>query len=92
MHVRSLVDVPLALTYVPAAQVDQFVQVEAFAVVENAPLAQAVHTRLAVVLPAVETYSPGWHVVHEVHGVAEFASLSHVPLAQADLAVVPPAQ
>ena len=92
MHVRSLEVEPLALTYVPAAHVDHEVQLSALAVVEYVLLAHAVQVRLVVVVPFETSRSPGWHVDQAMHAVAEFASLSQLPLAHAVLGVVPPGQ
>jgi hypothetical protein len=63
---------PWALTYVPDVHGDHAVHTEAFAVVENVPPPQAVQPRSVVALPAVDTYSPGKHPVHEVHVVLAF--------------------
>jgi hypothetical protein len=52
----------------------------------------AVHAWFTVALPLVETYSPGWQVVHDEQGVVDVASWSHVPLPHETFALVLPAQ
>jgi hypothetical protein len=88
----SLVVVPAALMYVPAAQEVHGVQAVAFAAVENEPAVQGVHTWSLVALPAAETYVPGAHVVHATQGVEGLPSLSQVPAAQATAGLAFPAQ
>jgi hypothetical protein len=66
--------VPAVLTYVPAAQVDHAVQLIAFVVVLNVPLAQAAHVRSLVALPAAVARCPATQSVHATHAVAELPS------------------
>ncbi|OQB08604.1 MAG: hypothetical protein BWY17_04949 [Deltaproteobacteria bacterium ADurb.Bin207] len=61
---------PAAETNWPALQLVHGVQLAALVVVLYEPLAQAVHTRLAVVEPGVETYWPALQVVHGVQLLA----------------------
>ena len=70
LHMRSLLLVPAASMYVPAAHVDHASQVAALGVSLNLPDAHALHVRSLVVLPAVATYCPAAQVVFAVHGVA----------------------
>jgi hypothetical protein len=67
-------------------------QLLALFVVLKLPLAQAWQVRSVVVSPSAETYVPATQSVLALQAVAEFASLSHVPAAQAAFAVAPPGQ
>jgi hypothetical protein len=84
--------VPAVLTYVPAAHVVHAEQLPAFVVVENVPLAHAVHVRFVVADPALVTYWPAVQVVRAWHTVAELPSWSHSLAPHAAFAVAPPAQ
>ena len=59
---------------------------------ENVPSGQAVQPLSVVAEPSEETYRPGSHTDHDVHGVAALASWSQVPGAQADLSNLLPGQ
>jgi hypothetical protein len=63
-----------------AAQVDHVVQLAAFCVVENVPEAQLVHTRSAVLLPAVSTYLPALQFC-QVWQLAAFWVVLNLPAA-----------
>jgi len=63
-----------ALTYVPGTQFVHGVQVSAFAIALNPPLAHAMHVRSVVGLPVVRTSSPGTQLVIGAQAVAELAS------------------
>ena len=66
------------LTYVPAAQVVQLVQLDALLVVVNVPAAHAAQVRSVVLEPLASTRVPATQLVHAAHGVAEVPSWSHV--------------
>ncbi len=76
----------------PALQVDQLAQSAWFDVVEYVPLAHAVQRRSVVVVPLVSMRCPGAQSLHATHGLAAFASSSHIPAAQSTAAAFPPAQ
>ena len=62
------------LTYVPGSQVLHGVQLVAFAVVLNVPLAHAVHVWSVVAVPLAATACPGTQLVHATHAVAGLLS------------------
>jgi len=59
----------------------QAVQLVALLTLLNWPLVQAAQVRSLVVVPSLETYLPGTHVVFATHGVNAFPSGSQVPAA-----------
>ena len=69
-HSRSVFEVPLVLTWLPFAQVLHGVQLEAFSVALNEPLAQAAQVRSEVLDGMLVTYVPLGHVDHARHAVA----------------------
>lgn len=92
VHWRSATVVPAELTNVPGWQSVQGVQLVAFDVVLNVPLAHAVQVRSVVALPLEVTRVPGAQSVQATQAVAAFASWSHVPGAQGCLGASPPGQ
>jgi hypothetical protein len=62
------------------------------AVAANVPGAQSLHARLIVAVPGVLTYMPVPQAVQSMHGLAGFASWSHVPVSQATAGAAMPAQ
>ena len=83
---------PAAVCSVPAGHAVQDVHEAALALVLKVPDAHGVQTRFVVALPATEAYSPALQFVMATHAVAELASSSQVPLAQAVFGVAPPGQ
>ena len=67
-------------------------QLAAFAVVLNVPLAHDVHVRSLVGVPPAPIDCPGEQLVHGMHAVAELPSWSHVPVAHAVFGASLPAQ
>jgi hypothetical protein len=68
------VALPGVLSTVPEGQVVQGVQLAAFTVVLNEPLAQAEHERSVVVVPDACSNCPAEQFVQFTHAVAAFAS------------------
>jgi hypothetical protein len=62
----------------------QAVQLGALFTVLNWPLVQAAQVRSLVVVPSLETWLPGAHVVLATHGVNGFPSGSQAPAAHDD--------
>ena len=68
------------------------VQLAAFVVSLNEPVAHGPQTRFVVVEPGMVIAEPAAHSAHATHAVVALASESHVPLAQATEGSRPPAQ
>jgi len=84
-HSRSAFEVPLALTWLPFAHVLQGVQLEAFSVALNQPLAQAAQVRSEALEGTLVTYVPLGQADHATHPVAVAPSWSQVPSAHGPL-------
>jgi hypothetical protein len=89
---RSTLAEGTVLTCVPAAQVDQSVQLNRFVAEVYFCAGQSVQVRSVVADPASEMYLPATHVVLSTHTVAGSASSSQVVSEQATAGSVPPAQ
>ena len=92
VQMRSLEDVGTCVSYVPAAQTVNALQLVAFDVLVKVPPAHAAQARFAVALGVFVWYVPARQFDHATQAVAGFASLSQFPVVHATGAAVPPAQ
>lgn len=92
LHAWFVVEVPEVLTCSPGTHAVYVVQLVAFEVVLNEPLAQGAQVRFVVVLPGEAIEVPAAQSAQGTHAVEALASASHVPLAQGTAGSSPPAQ
>jgi hypothetical protein len=91
-QLRSVVSLPAPATKVPAAQVVQSAQLEAFVVFAQVPQEQPEQVRSVVASPSLAMKSPAMQSVLSMQAVAALPSSSNVPGAQATWGLVSPAQ